>query len=85
MPLAKIRDAKSNSKVVQSRKTKRIAPTGVDLDSGPIPPSAEELTDRFFGMIRGDSALWLRILRYEVSSFRTKGQRWLIDVLADQL
>jgi hypothetical protein len=37
------------------------------VESDPIAPEAEGLNDRFLGMIRGDSALWLRILRYEVS------------------
>ena len=66
MPLSKIRNSKSKSKVVQTGKQKRIAPTGVEVESGPIAPVAEGLDDRFLGMIRGDSALWLRILRYEV-------------------
>jgi len=66
MPLSKIRNSKSNSKVVQTGKQQRIAPTGVEVESGPIAPVAEGLNDRFFGMIRGDPALWLRILRYEV-------------------
>ena len=67
MPLSKIRNSKSKSKVAQTGKQKRIAPTGVEVESGPIAPVAEGLNDRFLGMIRGDSALWLRILRYEVS------------------
>lgn len=67
MPLSKIRNSKSKSKVVQTGKQKRIAPTGVEAESSPIAPVAERLNDRFLGMIRGDSALWLRILRYEVS------------------
>jgi hypothetical protein len=67
MPLSKIRNSKSKSKVVQTGKQKRIASTGVGVESGPIAPSAKGLNDRFLGMIRGDSALWLRILRYEVS------------------
>jgi hypothetical protein len=67
MPLSKIRNFKSKSKVVQTGKQKRIAPTGADVESGPIAPEAEGLNDRFLGMIRGDSAMWLRILRYEVS------------------
>jgi hypothetical protein len=67
MPLLKIRNSKSKSKVVQTGKQKRIAPTGADVETSPIAPVAEGLNDRFSGMIRGDSALWLRILRYEVS------------------
>jgi len=66
VPLSKIRNSKSKSKVVQTGKHKRIGPTGVEVESGPIAPVAEGLNDRFLGMIRGDSALWLRILRYEV-------------------
>jgi hypothetical protein len=69
MPLSKIRNPKSKSKVVQTGKQKRIASTGVSVESGPIASSAKGLNDRFLGMIRGDSALWLRILRYEVSCF----------------
>jgi hypothetical protein len=70
MPLSKIRNSKSTSKVVQTGRQKRIAPTGFEVESGPIAPVAEGLNDRFLGMIRGDSALWLRILRYEVSSHK---------------
>jgi hypothetical protein len=67
MPLSKIRNSKSKSKVVQTGKQKRIALTGVEVETGPMAPMAEGLNDRFLGMIRGDSALWLRVLRYEVS------------------
>ena len=66
MPLSKIRNSKSKSKVVQTGKQKRKAPIRASVEPGPIAPVAEELNDRFLGMIRGDSALWLRILRYEV-------------------
>ena len=67
MPLSKIRNSKSKGKVVQNGRQKRTAPVRASVESGPIAPVAEELNDRFLGMIRGDSALWLRILRYEVS------------------
>jgi len=69
MPLSKIREAKGakgakpKSKVLQNGKGKRVAPPAL-ATSGPPPV---DLSDRFLSMIRNDSALWLRILRYEVS------------------
>ena len=87
VPLSKIRNSKSKSKVVQTGKQKREAPTGTSetsVESGPIAPLAEGLNDRFLGMIRGDSALWLRILRYEVSSHELSVDRADLSS-ADQL
>lgn len=69
MPLSRIREAKGTkgakpkSKILQTGKGKRVAPLAL-ATSGPPP---EDLSDRFLSMIRNDSALWLRILRYEVS------------------
>jgi hypothetical protein len=89
MPLAKIRDAKksvkSKSKVLQKGKAKRITPTGVQVESGRIATSSEGLNDRFLGMIRGDSALWLRILRYEASGYALKVYQSVLTAAADQL
>lgn len=89
MPLAKIRDAKksakSKSKVLQEGKAKRITPTGVPVESGPIATSSEGLNDRFLGMTRGDSALWLRILRYEASGYALKVHQSVLTAAAHQL
>ena len=71
MPLANIRadkkSVKSKTRILPKIGKTRITPSGVDAGSAVNSPSPESLFDRFLGMIRNDSALWLRILRYEVS------------------
>jgi hypothetical protein len=74
MPLAKLQNSKRSTKGRSKAAAKAGQAKGTRKETDGRGTrqdirSSDGLSDTFLHMIRDDSALWLRILRYEVSSF----------------
>jgi hypothetical protein len=77
MPLAKLQNSKRMTKprakaAVKASQAKGNRKETDGRGTRQENRSSDELSDAFLHMIRDDSALWLRVLRYEVSSFATE-------------